>query len=603
MHASRKQYKRAGRPLSFLKKDVGLQTNDDEACNAIIATIHDYWAHSEMLKLFAQGIKSISHGQYVDLGSKLTFLVGPNSAGKSTVVEVLRMLNAELKNWKVRSEHRVFESHELPLAGLPSRSVHQVNSSPRRVSAISTVGLAAESRGMRCELHFSASRTSSGSIQDFRALYDDIDEGDIHEPGDRFVTYIENDRLCFLEQYSATDYLAGLIARNISDGVEHVMSNKYKFSRQYVLLIDDDAELIYFAEWIDRLMTDRNIERKAYFVKNFFESQDSRYLRFSYNILLGFIKSIFSGPERQREINKLDKLNSKILRRVKEIKAKFGFFSDLLAEPKVVDPVRSLPAQDERVKIINLLEDDDVSGYEALLRSGARKVWGETANAIRSPEAEEEVYLNDTLLDDVNRALSEHLFIDQGYQVAVDARLLIGKDELHEAIDAFDIGDIIVSSLECYSEMSLVDSHGRRLAFDEVGSGIGYVLPALISSHSWEKIVVLQQPELHLHPALQAALTDVLIEALGDNNKKIICETHSEHMILRALRRVRQTTAGKLIDQQLALSSDDVMVNYFEPKIGGGTKIYPLRVSEDGDFVDRWPHGFFSERDQELFDE
>ena len=41
MHASRKQYKRAGRPLSFLKKDAGLQTNDDEACNAIIATIHD----------------------------------------------------------------------------------------------------------------------------------------------------------------------------------------------------------------------------------------------------------------------------------------------------------------------------------------------------------------------------------------------------------------------------------------------------------------------------------------------------------------------------------------------------------------------------------
>ena len=247
-----------------------------------------------MLKLFAQGIKSISHGQYVDLGSKLTFLVGPNSAGKSTVVEVLRMLNAELKNWKVRSEHRVFESHELPLAALPSRSVHQVNSSPRRVSAISTVGLAAESRGMRCELHFSASRTSSGSIQDFRALYDDIDEADIDELGGGFVTYIENDRLCFLEQYSATDYLAGLSARNsMLDGLVLMLQNKYKFSRQYVLLIDDDDELIYFSEWIDRLLTDRNIEK--YSVKNFFESRDSRYLRFSYNILLGFIKIIFGS--------------------------------------------------------------------------------------------------------------------------------------------------------------------------------------------------------------------------------------------------------------------------------------------------------------------
>ena len=71
-------------------------------------------------------------------------------------------------------------------------------------------------------------------------------------------------------KYSDIDYLAGLIARKSrSDAAEHVMSNKYKFSRQYVLLIDDDAELICFSEWIDRLLTDRSIERKEYFVNKY----------------------------------------------------------------------------------------------------------------------------------------------------------------------------------------------------------------------------------------------------------------------------------------------------------------------------------------------
>ena len=153
-------------------------------------------------------------------------------------------------------------------------------------------------------------------------------------------------------------------------------------------------------------------------------------------------------------------------------------------------------------------------------------------------------------------------------------------------------------------KMYLVDSHGRELTFEDVGSGIGYVLPVLIESlknTNRKKVVFLQQPELHLHPALQASLTDVLIEA--SSNKRIIAETHSEHMILRALKRVRQTTNGSLKDPELKLKPDDIAVNYFEPLPDGSTRVHILRVSGDGDFLDRWPSGFFSDRDKELFDE
>lgn len=74
-------------------------------------------------------------------------------------------------------------------------------------------------------------------------------------------------------------------------------------------------------------------------------------------------------------------------------------------------------------------------------------------------------------------------------------------------------------------------------------------------------------------------------------------------MILRALKRVRQTANGTLKDPELKLNAEDIAVNYFEPQPDGSTRVHILRVSEDGDFLDRWPNGFFAERDQELFDE
>jgi predicted ATPase len=113
---------------------------------------------------------------------------------------------------------------------------------------------------------------------------------------------------------------------------------------------------------------------------------------------------------------------------------------------------------------------------------------------------------------------------------------------------------------------------------------------------------MLQQPELHLHPALQASLADVFIEATTEN-RQLLIETHSEHLLLRILKRVRQTASGTLIDQQLALSPEDVVVAYFDPRSDGTTTVRQLRISSDGDFMDSWPRGFFTERDQELFDE
>ena len=200
----------------------------------------------------------------------------------------------------------------------------------------------------------------------------------------------------------------------------------------------------------------------------------------------------------------------------------------------------------------------------------------------------------------VNRALTEHLFIERGYRLEADIFVVAQLDHYLLARSTERPLDDVRSFLV---QMYLKDSQGRQFSFEEVGSGLGYVLPVLCAAFSTgSTVTVLQQPELHLHPALQSALGDVLVEA-ASLPKQLIVETHSEHVLLRILKRIRQTCSGKVPISELRLYPDDVCVVYFDPTPDGTTRVTQLRISADGDFLDMWPRGFFAERDQDLFDE
>jgi hypothetical protein len=136
----------------------------------------------------------------------------------------------------------------------------------------------------------------------------------------------------------------------------------------------------------------------------------------------------------------------------------------------------------------------------------------------------------------------------------------------------------------------------------DVGIGITQVVPVVVTVlHGNHRLLAIEQPELHLHPKLQAELGDLFIEsALGERQHLIVLETHSEHLILRLLRRIRETSDGELPDGKLPLRPDDIAV-YFIESAAGGVKATKLRVDETGEFVDQWPEGFFEERAKELF--
>lgn len=85
--------------------------------------------------------------------------------------------------------------------------------------------------------------------------------------------------------------------------------------------------------------------------------------------------------------------------------------------------------------------------------------------------------------------------------------------------------------------------------------------------------------------------TDLLVHTVRERNNQVLVETHSEHLVLRLLRRVREG----------ALASGDVAILYVEQHEDGAAFVRRLDVDEDGELAGGWPGDFFSERLDEVF--
>lgn len=212
-------------------------------------------------------------------------------------------------------------------------------------------------------------------------------------------------------------------------------------------------------------------------------------------------------------------------------------------------------------------------------------------------------YLNEKL------GLNYSLYLEKSFILPIDHPIVSELDLLasrYEEKDAQYFQSKITSQfckLEKINKIKIIDErNGVTVEPDDIGVGVSQVIPVIVGSlEKSAPILAVEQPELHVHPAVACNLGDLFIREFVKQKRLCLIETHSEHLVLRLLRRIRETTnKPQNFDESLALSVDDISVITVENN-EGAVSMVEIPVREDGEFSRKWPKGFFEEREEELF--
>ena len=151
-------------------------------------------------------------------------------------------------------------------------------------------------------------------------------------------------------------------------------------------------------------------------------------------------------------------------------------------------------------------------------------------------------------------------------------------------IDAFRI-EAVAPGRRDYEIRLKKTGASAEVLLPDVGCGVSQVLPVLVLCYYADEgsTLVIEQPELHLHPAAQSELADVLIDVVKNRNMQIILESHSEHLLRRLQRRIAE---GQFEAGDAAL--------YFCEMDNGASKCTPLELTSEG-FIKNWPKDFFGD--------
>jgi hypothetical protein len=207
-----------------------------------------------------------------------------------------------------------------------------------------------------------------------------------------------------------------------------------------------------------------------------------------------------------------------------------------------------------------------------------------------------------------NLGLGYRIEAHRTFGVPADSRLgmLIERARLGD-VEAFDdvasLPSAELMQIEDHSRVrNVAEETGVEVAPCDIGVGVAQVLPVVIGSIApGYSVLAVEQPELHVHPAVQTRLADVLArQVVGTQDRLLLLETHSEHLMLRLLRRIREHQEGESEPGAPEIKPEHLSVLYLSNE-GGSMKITELPVTPDGDFSRPWPKGFFAERTQELF--
>ena len=172
---------------------------------------------------------------------------------------------------------------------------------------------------------------------------------------------------------------------------------------------------------------------------------------------------------------------------------------------------------------------------------------------------------------------------------------------LNEHLKSLKIGDSVHTSTSFEKnhngevrDTGFVRTHvvkdGVSRSLMDLGFGTSQVLPVLFQlTLQKDRLILLEQPELHLHPSAQSELGTIFLDSM-DRGNQLIVETHSANIIARIQKLIRD----KKID------CDDVQLLYMKSE-NDETKCVPIGFYEDGTFDETWPEDdFFSSLEKDL---
>jgi len=192
------------------------------------------------------------------------------------------------------------------------------------------------------------------------------------------------------------------------------------------------------------------------------------------------------------------------------------------------------------------------------------------------------------------------------YDSIIKMKLNPTKKSISKAIEEFE------RLRRSKRNISLIDINKNIEVYpNNVGVGISQVLPVIIQSLLVQKVFginAIEQPELHLHPAFQAELGDLFVATRtfqNDDDDRLydvitLLETHSEHLLLRIMRRIRETAKGTICDDNLRISNSDVVILYVDSS-NNESVVREMPLNEYGELIKPWPGGFFEEGLREVF--
>lgn len=160
------------------------------------------------------------------------------------------------------------------------------------------------------------------------------------------------------------------------------------------------------------------------------------------------------------------------------------------------------------------------------------------------------------------------------------------------------------------------NTSGNAASIIDSGYGVSQVLPIVsqlyneskndfnerrsLSSRKSGKTIIIEQPELHLHPRAQSELADLFVDIVKNKEikeskeNKVIIETHSEHLIRKL----------QVLVAQEKINKDEIAIYYIKRDEINGAQVTKMELSETGQFLTEWPSGFFDksyELSMELF--